>query len=278
MTTTAATEPTKPTITANPPDFSINEWFNNLPIRIIGTHETPYFYASDIATVLGIKNIRPITINFDDIELVTPETRKQCGLITYRKYGESDRIDNTVVLLTELGVYRLIFVSRSKLAEPFKRYIYSIITRLRQEDTIRLRTQCTLQDAELLAKAAELAEYQQHNPPIFVFRKDLRKTSPTGQLVPDNGYSHIHPYERDDNDDKLRELCKKLYKFTTKPSHDDHASFSLYAKLYGNSEEILDISNDSLIINYKAFQYCRYYADFDAYDLSNKCKIIYQQN
>ena len=37
------------------PVFSINAWFNNLPIRIIGTPDCPYFYAVDVGKVLGMK-------------------------------------------------------------------------------------------------------------------------------------------------------------------------------------------------------------------------------
>ena len=55
--------------------FSINTWFNNLPIRIIGSPAEPFFYALDIAIILGIKQVSVSIKNFDHTEIVTPEIR-----------------------------------------------------------------------------------------------------------------------------------------------------------------------------------------------------------
>ena len=93
--------------------FAINEFFNNQPIRVIGSPDEPFFYASDIGDILGIKNIATSIKNFDEMELVTPEVRIEHKLVTYRKYGDKFRRDDTITLLTEYGVYRLILCSKS---------------------------------------------------------------------------------------------------------------------------------------------------------------------
>jgi hypothetical protein len=40
------------------PEFEINQFFNELPIRILNSHKMPFFYADDVAKVLGIKQVR----------------------------------------------------------------------------------------------------------------------------------------------------------------------------------------------------------------------------
>lgn len=51
----------------------ITAWFNNLPIRVLGSNLEPFFYAGDIAQVLDIQKVRNSVKNFDETELVTPE-------------------------------------------------------------------------------------------------------------------------------------------------------------------------------------------------------------
>ena len=113
--------------------ISVNVCFNNLSIRIIGTHEKPFFYASDIATVLGIKNVRTSIKNFDATEIVTPELRTKYNLITYKQYEKGPRRDESVILLTENGARRLLSNSRTPAAERLrsllddKKYYYKSI-------------------------------------------------------------------------------------------------------------------------------------------------------
>ncbi len=38
----------------------INRFFNELPIRILNSHEEPFFYLEDICKILGIKNPRKV--------------------------------------------------------------------------------------------------------------------------------------------------------------------------------------------------------------------------
>ena len=119
--------------TPDNPAFGINTWFNDLPVRIIGTPEEPFFYAGDIAAVLGIKNVRMSIKNFDQTEVATPEMRARHNLITYKQYKKGPRQDDSVVLLTKNGVRRLLSNSRTLNAERLretlddKKYYYKSI-------------------------------------------------------------------------------------------------------------------------------------------------------
>ena len=118
--------------------FTINGFFNNLPIRIIGTPEEPFFYDNDIGTILGIKNIATSITGFDDTEIVTPDVRQKYNLVTYYKYRDTLRRDDRIVLFTEFGVYRLILCSRSLIAKDFKKYVYQLIKNTRNTEKQKL--------------------------------------------------------------------------------------------------------------------------------------------
>ena len=123
--------------------FSINTWFNNLPIRIIGSPVEPFFYASDILAVLGLKNITASIKNFNHTELATPEMRAHHNLVTYKKYRGDMRRDDSVKLLTENGVRRLLSNSRTPNAERMrsllddKKYYYNSIPEMNFVDKIQ---------------------------------------------------------------------------------------------------------------------------------------------
>ncbi len=106
-------QPNLPTETQDTSDFSITTTFNNRPIRIIGSPNEPFFYASEIAAVLNLTNLTRYMDGFDTTETVSPEKRIECGIVTYRKYGDSIRKSNKVLLLTESGLYKFILSSNA---------------------------------------------------------------------------------------------------------------------------------------------------------------------
>lgn len=100
--------------------FGINTLFKNLKVRVIGPPEEPFFYASDIAEVLGIKQISASIKNFDQSEIATSQMRVRHNLITYRKYKGVMKSDDRIILLTKNGVRRLISNSRTPAAEKLR--------------------------------------------------------------------------------------------------------------------------------------------------------------
>lgn len=250
--------------------FTINGFFNDLPIRIIGTSTVPFFYANDIGAVLGIKNIQMSIKNFDEMELVTPETRQKYNLVTYYKYKDELRRDDRITLLTEYGVYRLIINSRSDIAKEFKRYIYQLISSSRdnEDKTLNMISQDDVKELknklDIIEKQRD--EYSKHNPAIYVFTKKIN----------DIPYKHMPKRDVDEYAAEYEtDSCDTLYKFTTRPVADDYVMYTLYAKIYGDSEQIMSgIFPESLSINYKASKYSCYHADFDMCVVEGK--VIYE--
>lgn len=250
--------------------FKINGFFNNLPIRIIGSPSEPFFYAIDICDVLGLKQISVAIKNFDDMELVSYETRIKYNLITYKKYKDKLRRDDTVILLTEFGVYRLILCSHSNRVKEFKQYIYQLIKNARGNEIERLHVMShndikSLNDRLKLLELSQ-ADYQKYNPAIHVFSKKIN----------DNPYKYI-PANIIDNEiaDMSDNTCDTLYKFTIRPTAEDFTQLTFYAKIYGDSEQIMgELLEGSLEILPIGLKYYRYHNNFD-FDI-NCGRIIYQ--
>ncbi len=113
------------------PEFEINRFFNELPIRILNSHQMPFFYAEDVARVLGIKRIKNSLRDLTEKEMVSQAIRQRYNITTYKKYKNTIRRDNKMILLTEFGVYRLIINSKSQLADKFRDFVYDVLYQLR---------------------------------------------------------------------------------------------------------------------------------------------------
>jgi prophage antirepressor-like protein len=111
--------------------IEINHFFNELPIRILNSHQFPFFYAEDVCKILNIKNTRKSVENFTEHEIVSQELRQKYNITTYKIHRGKRAIDNRKILLTEFGVYRLLMNSRSQLAEQFRTFVYQVLYQLR---------------------------------------------------------------------------------------------------------------------------------------------------
>jgi prophage antirepressor-like protein len=97
----------------NQSGLEINQFFNQLPIRILNSQQLPFFYAEDVAKVLCIRNVRTSITNFTNKEIVSQDLRRKYNITTYCKYKGGVRRNDKAILLTEFGVYRLIMNSRT---------------------------------------------------------------------------------------------------------------------------------------------------------------------
>ncbi len=138
---TATTVPVMGEITENEKPFEINRFFNDLPIRILGSHEFPAFYLTDIAAILKIKDPRTSVRNFDPIELVSSKEREEHGIKAYRRYKNTLRVEPKTILLSEFGVYRLIMNSKSELAEHFRKFLYDVLYELRTKGRYEMQAE-----------------------------------------------------------------------------------------------------------------------------------------
>lgn len=96
--------------------FSLNE--NTATINIQGTHEEPLFQANQIGQILGLTNIRATISKFDDDEVHVNTIDTNAG-------------KRECTFLTELGLYRLIMLSRKPIAKTFQKWVASVIKEIR---------------------------------------------------------------------------------------------------------------------------------------------------
>jgi prophage antirepressor-like protein len=89
-----------------------------MDIRIFGDTENPLFVAKDIGKILDIKDTNSVTRDFDN---------DQKGLHTVNTPGGEQRL----TVLTEEGLYRLLFLSRKEIAKRFQKWVYHVIRELR---------------------------------------------------------------------------------------------------------------------------------------------------
>lgn len=253
--------------------FSINAFFNELPIRIIGTHEEPIFYAKDVAKILGIKNVRTSVQNYTNREIVTKEKREQMGLKTYKKYKNTLREDNTVILLTERGFYRMILKSNSEIALDFRDHVFDLITKARLAESERINTMKSEEinrlNNRLQETTSELNIYKKEVPAIYIFQKEINGGNPYEYMVNDEAEQYMK--------DRSEKKSDYITKYTLKPRPED---YKLYgeprAKIYTvDGLDLLVCIKDDLCITEKASHYCKYSTN-EKMKFSRKCETPYK--
>jgi prophage antirepressor-like protein len=102
---------------------------NNLShqVRILGTNEDPLVPANDLAAILNIKNISSAVENFENDEKTLIDLMTQVGL---RK----------ALALTEKGLYRLLFTTRSNVGKEFRDWVFNVLKELRLNGVVTLET------------------------------------------------------------------------------------------------------------------------------------------
>jgi len=77
-------------------------------VRIFGTFENPLFVANDIGKILGIKRIITTISEYENDEIV-----RGIQIVDFK----SDSGYATVNMLTEAGLYRILYTSRTLIAK-----------------------------------------------------------------------------------------------------------------------------------------------------------------
>ncbi len=181
------------------PEFEINRFFNELPIRILNSHQMPFFYAEDIAKVLGIRNIKMSLKNFDEDEIVSNELRQKYNITTYRKYRNTVRPNNRIILLTEFGVYRLLLTNRSEKASEFKKFLYDVLHQLRTTGEYKIKAELdqlkTINETNLVEIGMLKQTIEKKDKKLFQFKDFYNEIVLSGLSAihqrPQNGYIYF---------------------------------------------------------------------------------------
>lgn len=86
--------------------------FNQTPVRTLWLDGEPWFVATDVRRIIGTRIYIGGATGF-------PDDEKRSAVI------ETSRGPQTVNVVNEAGLYRLIFTSRAPLAETFKKWVFS---------------------------------------------------------------------------------------------------------------------------------------------------------
>jgi prophage antirepressor-like protein len=112
--------------------------FDGHAIRVVGTAETPLFVAADVCAVQGLQNTSQSIDSLDDDEK---------GVCLTDTLGGKQNL--TVV--TESGLYHLIFKSRKESAKRFRRWVTEDVLPSIRRDGFYLPTQPPLEDIAVRA-------------------------------------------------------------------------------------------------------------------------------
>lgn len=106
---------------------NLNYDFNGHTVRVVGTYDEPWFIAQDVCEHLGLENVSE-TVNgradrpgsgLDEDE----RGYRQCLYPLRNQHGEFEPVEQQMLVVSESGLYSLIFKSRKQEAKAFKRWV-----------------------------------------------------------------------------------------------------------------------------------------------------------
>jgi len=100
--------------------------FEENQVSIYGTADNPLFCADEIGKLFGVKKIRNTLKNFNQNHKIMMETQTKSGI-------------QEKVFLTEIGLYKFLFISRKEFAVKFQEWVFNIIKELRLTGEYKLQ-------------------------------------------------------------------------------------------------------------------------------------------
>lgn len=101
---------------------------SNVQINIKGTPNKPLFQANQIGNLLGMTNIRKTMVSFDEDEKVVTRSSTLGGV-------------QNVTFLTEIGLYRLLGMSKKPIARTFQKWVCKVLIEIRESGKYELQKQ-----------------------------------------------------------------------------------------------------------------------------------------
>jgi len=128
--------------------------FNNIKLSIIGTFEEPWFVGEEICTLLGYSNVRnALHTHIRDSEKISVKALRE-KIQEFRVPDSSTlqilkKLNWQKVLISEFGLYELIFNSHMPIAREFKDWVKSVLKEIRLKGKYELQKQLTEVEAKL---------------------------------------------------------------------------------------------------------------------------------
>jgi prophage antirepressor-like protein len=96
--------------------------FENFDIKILGTHDKPLFFASQVAHILGYSNTKKAVYThiWDQNKMNVQEYNQQ---FMGTQNGTLQNLNHQTILINEPGLYQLIFASKLENAQRFQKWV-----------------------------------------------------------------------------------------------------------------------------------------------------------
>ena len=172
-------------------DFTTNNYEKS--ITILGTNDNLLFRASEIAEILEIKCISTSTADFDENEKIYKKIQTPGG-------------NQNITFITEIGLYKLLFRSRKKIAKDFQDWVLNVIKELRINGTYTIEKKY---EKIIEEKNEELEKIKVENeiltackegtPVIYVYHTDVRpetKNAPIKIGITEKLRERTKPYKQ----------------------------------------------------------------------------------
>ena len=137
--------------------------FNNIQLSIIGSYEEPWFVGKEIATLLGYSNTKQaLQMHIDESEKITVKCLREKmqisrGLGSY-PHSILQNLNWQTVLISEFGLYELIFNSHMPIAKDFKNWVKVVLRELRLNGKYKIEKELQEAKIEMNSKAEEIVE------------------------------------------------------------------------------------------------------------------------
>jgi prophage antirepressor-like protein len=128
--------------------------FNNIQLSIIGTFEEPWFVGEEICTLLGYSNTKKaLQKHIQDCEKISVkelrEKIQESRGPTLGPLSNLKKLNWQKVLISEFGLYELIFNSHMPIAREFKDWVKSVLKEIRLKGKYELQKQLTEVESKL---------------------------------------------------------------------------------------------------------------------------------
>ncbi len=134
--------------------------FNNIQLSIIGSYEEPWFVGKEIATLLGYKDTKQaMQMHIDDSEKKTAKALRE-NIQKNSDVGSTSqsilqKMNWQTVLISEFGLYELIFNSHMPIAKDFKNWVKVVLRELRLNGKYKIEKELQEAKIEMNSKAEE---------------------------------------------------------------------------------------------------------------------------
>lgn len=137
--------------------------FNNIQLSIIGTYEEPWFVGEEICKLLGYSNTKQaIQMHIQENEKITAKVLREkiqesSGLGSY-PLQILRKLNWQKVLISEFGLYELIFNSHMPNAREFKDWVKTVLKEIRLKGKYEIQKQLTEFESKLDETKREVVE------------------------------------------------------------------------------------------------------------------------